>query len=117
MSSDTAIDPPRNVKPPILESSIEAYLVKAWEMLGGKTYKWSSPGYAGVPDRLLFHPRMWGQVVAVEVKAPGKKPTEKQAKVLLDLERMGVYACCVDSKGAVDSLLGRLVLAYEIPRF
>jgi len=116
MAIETAIDPPRKLDPPVLESSIEAYLVKAWEMLGGKTYKWSSPGYSGVPDRILLHPRMWGQFVAVEVKAPGKRPTEKQAKVLLDLERMGVYACCVDSRVEVDRLLLRLVLAYEIPR-
>jgi hypothetical protein len=60
---------------------------------------------------------MWGQTAAVEVKAPGKKPTEKQAKVLLELERMGVYACCVDTKHAVDSLILRLTLAYQIPVF
>jgi hypothetical protein len=114
MTTETAIDPTRKVESPVLESSIEAYLVKAWEMLGGKTYKWSSPGYAGVPDRLLFHPRMWGQVVAVEVKAPGKKPTPGQEKFLSALVAMGHAVFVIDSKEAVDTLIADLKRLYRI---
>ena len=53
------------------EKTIERRLVKAVKARGGICPKWVSPGFAGVPDRLVFLPgRRFG---LVEVKAPGEK--------------------------------------------
>ena len=52
------------------EKTIEQRLVKAVKARGGICPKWVSPGFDGVPDRLVFLPgRHFG---LVEVKAPGE---------------------------------------------
>ena len=54
------------------EKTIEQKLVKEVKARGGICPKWVSPGFDGVPDRLVFLPgRHFG---LVEVKAPGEKP-------------------------------------------
>lgn len=60
------------------EGKIESALVKRVKSLGGTAEKFTSPGRRSVPDRLVTLPR--GRVIFVELKAPGKEPTEKQAK-------------------------------------
>lgn len=57
------------------ESTIEAYLRDRVKELGGKAYKFVSPGNDGVPDRLVCLPG--GRAVFVELKAPGKKRPQK----------------------------------------
>ena len=61
----------------MLESVIEAALVKRIKALGGKCEKFTSPGRRSVPDRIVTLPG--GRIVFVEIKAPGKKSTPKQA--------------------------------------
>ena len=53
------------------ESEIEAYLVKSVKSKNGLCMKWTSPGNAGVPDRIVIVPG--GKVYFVELKAEGKK--------------------------------------------
>ncbi len=63
------------------ESEIEKILVNEVKKLGGRAYKWISPGNAGVPDRIVIFP---GCVpVFVELKARGGTPTALQ-KVQID---------------------------------
>lgn len=50
------------------ENSIETRLRKEVEKLGGKAYKFVSPGNAGVPDRLIALPGK--PVMFVETKRP-----------------------------------------------
>lgn len=50
------------------ESDIERRLVQGVKKLGGRAYKFVSPGNVGVPDRLVVLPG--GVVLFVEVKAP-----------------------------------------------
>ena len=50
------------------ESDIERRLVQGVKKLGGRAYKFVSPGNVGVPDRLVVLPG--GIVLFVEVKAP-----------------------------------------------
>lgn len=52
------------------EKTIEAKLVKNVRSMGGLALKFSSPGFDGVPDRLLLLPG--GRIAFVELKAPGK---------------------------------------------
>lgn len=73
----------------MLERDIEKALVKRIKVLGGLCEKFVSPSNIGVPDRLVTLP---GEIVFVELKAPGKKPTAKQLK---DHEKRRSYGCTV----------------------
>lgn len=53
------------------ESVIEKALVKEAKSRGGMAVKFVSPGFDGVPDRLVLLPG--GKCAFVELKAPGKK--------------------------------------------
>lgn len=87
------------------ESTIEAYLRDQVKELGGKAYKFVSPGNDGVPDRLVCLPG--GRVVFVELKAPGKTPTPLQRARHKELRKLGfVVFGRVDSKLNVDITLG-----------
>ena len=52
------------------ERQIEQKLVKAVKAVGGIAPKLVSPGFDGMPDRMVLLPG--GHVGFVEVKAPGK---------------------------------------------
>ena len=60
----------------MLEKQIEAALCRRVKSLGGLCEKFTSPARRAVPDRLVTLPG--GRVVFVELKAPGKAPTEQQ---------------------------------------
>lgn len=96
------------------ENKVEQHLIDELEKMGGKAYKWSSPAQRSVPDRLLFHPGFRGRLIAVEVKAPGKTPTEGQRKMHEKLVGMGYVVFVVDTKGKVDQLLIDLKKAYRL---
>jgi len=54
------------------EKIIEKELVRAVKDKGGIAPKFTSPGFDGMPDRLVLLPG--GRMGFVELKAPGKKP-------------------------------------------
>lgn len=87
------------------ESMIEAYLRDRVKELGGKAYKFVSPGNDGVPDRLVCLPG--GRVVFVELKAPGKTPTKLQRIQQSRLEDLGFSVWTLDSKKAVDVFISQ----------
>jgi len=86
----------------MLERDVEQYLVKRVKALGGECFKWVSPGRVGVPDRIVVLPG--GQIMFIEVKRPGAKPTKLQIHTLQMLGRLGCRANWLDSKEAVDDL-------------
>jgi hypothetical protein len=51
-----------------LEKDIEAKLVERVRNSGGFCLKWTSPGWAGVPDRIVLLPG--ARVIFVETKRP-----------------------------------------------
>ncbi len=85
------------------ERDIEAYLRDRVRTRGGVAYKFTSPGNAGVPDRLVLLPN--GRVVFVELKAPGKTSTPLQVKQQRRIANLGHRVCVLDSKEKVDGLL------------
>ena len=87
------------------ESTIEAYLRDRVKELGGKAYKFVSPGNDGVPDRLVCLPG--GRVVFVELKAPGKTPTRLQLLQHAELGKRGFDVFVIDSKQGVDDFILR----------
>ena len=85
------------------ERQIEKRLKDRAKAMGGLALKWTSPAFAGVPDRIVFLPG--GRILFVELKAPGKKPTPLQVKVAQTLIALGAEVYLVDSKEGVDALL------------
>lgn len=81
------------------EKEIEEKLRKAVKQAGGKAYKFTSPGIAGVPDRLVVMPG--GHIGFVEVKAPGKKPTLLQQARMRELEELGCRVRVLDDPGKI----------------
>ena len=53
------------------EREIETYLVKNVKNKNGLCMKWTSPGNAGVPDRIVIVPG--GDIYFIELKAEGKR--------------------------------------------
>jgi len=85
------------------EKDIESYLRDEVKTLGGKAYKFVSPGNAGVPDRVVCLPG--GQVLFVELKAPGKKPTPLQNAEQSKLKKLGCQVYTLDCKDEVNAFI------------
>jgi len=51
-----------------LEKDVERLLVRNVEQAGGQCLKWVSPGWSGVPDRIVLLPG--GVIAFVELKRP-----------------------------------------------
>ena len=81
------------------EKRIEQYFCEQVKQIGGYAMKITSPGLAGVPDRLvLFN----GVAVFVELKAPRGEPKKRQEAVHRFLYRLGFPVAVVNSKEMVD---------------
>lgn len=87
----------------VLERDIEKYLIKEVANIGGKAFKWISPGNRAVPDRICCFPK--GNMILVECKAPGKKPTPLQSKLHKILHLMGHEVVVIDTKEDVDDFI------------
>lgn len=74
----------------MLERDVERALVDRVKALGGTAEKFTSPGRRSVPDRIVTLPG--GRIVFIELKAPGKRPTELQER---DHERRRALGCDV----------------------
>jgi len=90
------------------EKNTEKYLREQVEKLGGRAYKWISPGNLGVPDRICLFP--FGLIVFVEVKAEGKTvvPNSPQARRLTEINRFGFIIAVVDTKAKVDYIIDKV---------
>lgn len=71
----------------MLEKQIEKRLVDGIKKLGGRAYKFISPGNAGVPDRIVILPDK--QPIFIELKAEKGKLTELQKNQLKKLVDLG----------------------------
>lgn len=92
----------------MLEKDVEQMLVKAVKQKGGLCLKFVSPGFDGVPDRLVLLPE--GRIAFIELKAPGKKPRALQKKRMKQLSGLG-FACFVVDK--IDEIGGVLDEIYS----
>ena len=70
------------------ESQVEAHLRRGVERGGGWCIKLSSPGNAGVPDRLIILPG--GRLIFVELKAETGRLTALQTWTIQRMEQFGV---------------------------
>lgn len=69
------------------EKEIEKKLVEGVRQIGGKAYKWVSPGNAGVPDRIVCLPG--GSVAFVELKTNVGRLSARQKIQIKRLQAMG----------------------------
>ena len=91
----------------ILESKIEAKLKWEVERMGGFALKFTSPGMAGVPDRLVLLPK--GRIYFVELKAPGKTLRPLQLKRKKQLESLGFKVYVIDSYEKINLFIQEVV--------
>ena len=85
------------------ESFIEEKLTKAVKQNGGVCWKFTSPGTAGVPDRIVLMPG--GRIAFVEVKAPGEKPRPLQLSRHKLLRRLGFQVYVLDALEDIDKII------------
>lgn len=92
----------------MLEKDIERKLHKGVKALkrGALCLKFESPGFSGVPDRMILLPGE--KVIFVETKKPGEKERARQEYVHGLFRGLGfeVYST-VDNKAYVEEILGR----------
>ena len=92
------------------EKSIEKKLVNAVRGMGGIAPKFVSPGYDGMPDRIVLVPG--GHMAFMEVKAPGEKPRALQLARHEMLRRLGFKVYVLDDEqqigGILDAILSEL---------
>lgn len=85
------------------EKTIEQWLVKAAKNMGGIALKFVSPGFDGMPDRIVLLPE--GKIAFVEVKAPGCKPRPLQLSRHGMLRRLGFMVYVLDSEEQIGGIL------------
>ncbi len=88
------------------EKTIENKLVEAVKSMGGIAPKLISPGFDGMPDRIILLPN--GKITFVEVKAPGKKPRPIQLARHRLLRRLGFKVYVLDSIHEIDNILSEI---------
>ena len=72
----------------ITEKDVEKRLIRKVKIWGGRTYKFTSPTAAGVPDRIVL---LMGHVFFVEVKRPDGELTQRQVERIIELK--GLLNC------------------------
>ncbi len=82
----------------VRERDVERVFREEGERRGALVLKMSSPGTAGVPDRLVV--RAPGVVEFAEIKRPGQRPRPLQLRVFARLARLGCPVHVIDSAQA-----------------
>ncbi|MDD2978816.1 MAG: VRR-NUC domain-containing protein [Hespellia sp.] len=90
------------------EKQIEKKLITEVKKRGGICPKWVSPGFDGVPDRIVLLPR--GKFAFVEVKAPGEKPRPLQVSRHKLLRRLGFRVYVLDEMSQIGGILDEIML-------
>ena len=91
----------------MLEKDIETKLRNRVKVLGGRAYKFVSPGNSGVPDRLVVLPG--GKIGFAELKRPGKKPRKLQERQMAFLQKLGFIVKTVDSEEGIEIFIQEVI--------
>ena len=92
------------------EAAVERYLQAQVTKRGGRSFKFVSPSYRGVPDRIVVAP--YGQVWFVEVKTETGKLSKLQEIVINDLREMGAQVFVAYGKAGVDEAVAQI---FQVP--
>lgn len=85
------------------EKIIEQKLAAAVKKHGGICPKFTSPGFDGMPDRIVLMPN--GKMAFVEVKAPGEKPRPLQLARHRLLSRLGFQVYVLDCEEQIETII------------
>ena len=88
------------------EKQIENKLAAEAKKRGGIALKFVSPGFAGMPDRLVLIPD--GHIAFAELKAPGKKPRPLQLARHRLLRSLGFQVYVIDSAADIPRVLDEI---------
>ncbi|AGG66894.1 VRR-NUC domain-containing protein [Corynebacterium callunae] len=90
----------------MLEQKIEKQLFEQVRKRGGKAYKLTSPGTAGMPDRMVCLPG--GHLAFIELKAPGQKPRPLQQARHKQLQQLGQRVYTIDGAHQIEKVLNEI---------
>ncbi|WP_312099031.1 VRR-NUC domain-containing protein [Corynebacterium dentalis] len=89
-----------------LEQKIEQKLAREVRKHGGLCLKFTSPGTAGMPDRLILMPG--GHTAFIEVKAPGQKPRPLQTHRHQQLTELGALVRIIDNPNHITEIINEI---------
>lgn len=98
--------PGRSLLKKLLERDIEKYFVKRVKEAGGEIRKLKWIGRSSAPDRIVCFPGVCSFLV--ELKRPGKVPTDAQAREIARINKAGGSALFINSKEGVDAFIEAL---------
>ena len=87
----------------MLEKQIENKLTRSVKKAGGIALKFVSPGFAGIPDRIVLLPD--GMCAFVELKAPGKHTRPLQTVRHRMLQKLGFKVYVIDSAEQIEGVI------------
>lgn len=87
----------------MLEKQIENKLTRSVKKAGGIALKFVSPGFAGMPDRLVLLPD--AVCAFVELKAPGKHTRPLQTVRHRMLQKLGFKVYVIDSAEQIEGVI------------
>jgi len=88
------------------EKDIERMLVDTIKSHGGICWKFTSPGTAGVPDRIILMPH--GRIAFVEVKTTGEKPRPLQLARHRLLRQLGFKVYVLDDVSQIGGIIDEI---------
>ena len=88
------------------EKYIEQKLRLSVKAGGGLALKFVSPGFNGVPDRIVLMPE--GHIAFAELKAPGKKMRPIQERRKSQLESLGFKVYLIDSPEQIGGMIDEI---------
>lgn len=88
----------------MLEKHVENALLRRVKAIGGMCEKFVSPNKRSVPDRIVTLPG--GKIIFVELKAPGKSPTELQLRDHARRRALGCDVRVIDTIEAANAFSG-----------
>jgi hypothetical protein len=88
------------------EKTIEKKLSDEVKKRGGLAPKFTSPGFDGMPDRIVLMPG--GHIAFVEVKAPGKAPRPLQKARHRMLRQLGFTVYVLDDESEIGGILDEI---------
>lgn len=88
------------------EAFLERHLVRAVKAVGGLALKFISPGFDGVPDRLILIAH--GKIAFVEVKAEGKNPRPLQWSRINKIRSLGFRVFVLSKKEQIGGIIDEI---------
>ena len=88
------------------EKDIEHKLLTEVKSVGGLALKFVSPGFDGMPDRIVL--LRGGKLGFVEVKAPGKHPRPLQTARHRMLQKLGFKVYVIDDEQCINEIISEI---------